>query len=294
MSLYKYLGPDRTDILLNARIRFAQASVFNDPFEMQPFFEKFELSVDDELRNSPDRILDKAANLIYSSLPDDRKRTITIEDIKQKVLPKLRNTLLNDPESVVQQFQKIVPQSLSEILGVLSLTEKRDNLLMWAHYAQNHEGFVIEFDENHTFFHRIPGLLANTDQLVSRLPSQECGYLRKVEYFDERPNHSSILDLTPSSVLLAKSKEWEYEQEWRMFRLLEEADETKASDEGSVYLFSIPPDCIKGLILGCRMSPEKKSEIIEIIKTDACYSHVKVYATVLDERKFALNLIVLD
>jgi len=23
---------------------------------------------------------------------------------------------------------------------------------MWAHYAQNSEGFVIEFDENHEFF----------------------------------------------------------------------------------------------------------------------------------------------
>jgi hypothetical protein len=33
--------------------------------------------------------------------------------------------------------------------GILSLTEKHDNLLMWAHYAGEHTGFVIEFDSSH-------------------------------------------------------------------------------------------------------------------------------------------------
>ena len=34
--LYKYLGPNRTDVLRDGRIRYTQPSLFNDPFESRP------------------------------------------------------------------------------------------------------------------------------------------------------------------------------------------------------------------------------------------------------------------
>ena len=39
MNLYKYLIPDRMDVLKNQSIRFSQHMALNDPFEMKPFFE---------------------------------------------------------------------------------------------------------------------------------------------------------------------------------------------------------------------------------------------------------------
>ncbi|MGB4117445.1 MAG: hypothetical protein WBK51_12965 [Polaromonas sp.] len=36
MSLYKYLHPDRTDVLRNQSIRFSSPAVLNDPFELKP------------------------------------------------------------------------------------------------------------------------------------------------------------------------------------------------------------------------------------------------------------------
>ena len=39
MNLYKYLIPDRIDVLKNQSIRFSQHMALNDPFEMKPFFE---------------------------------------------------------------------------------------------------------------------------------------------------------------------------------------------------------------------------------------------------------------
>ena len=33
-------------------------------------------------------------------------------------------------------------------MGMISLTEKSNNLLMWSHYADEHRGMVIEIDEN--------------------------------------------------------------------------------------------------------------------------------------------------
>ncbi len=38
MSLYKYVSPERIDILTNGFIRFSQPSAFNDPFETFPCF----------------------------------------------------------------------------------------------------------------------------------------------------------------------------------------------------------------------------------------------------------------
>lgn len=37
-------------------------------------------------------------------------------------------------------------------IGALSLSDTFDNLLMWSHYANTHEGFVIEFDKSHPYF----------------------------------------------------------------------------------------------------------------------------------------------
>jgi len=41
MTLYKYLHPDRIDLLQNLLIRFTQPGAFNDPFEMQPYFDSY-------------------------------------------------------------------------------------------------------------------------------------------------------------------------------------------------------------------------------------------------------------
>lgn len=36
MRLYKYLGPERVDVLRDAFIRFAPITALNDPFELKP------------------------------------------------------------------------------------------------------------------------------------------------------------------------------------------------------------------------------------------------------------------
>ena len=36
MMIYKYVVPDRIDVLENSLIRFTQANALNDPFEVDP------------------------------------------------------------------------------------------------------------------------------------------------------------------------------------------------------------------------------------------------------------------
>lgn len=55
-------------------------------------------------------------------------------------------------------LEKTIHDGLGKKIGILSLTENPSNLLMWAHYANSNQGFVIAFDSSHEFF--LTGVLA--------------------------------------------------------------------------------------------------------------------------------------
>jgi len=105
------------------------------------------------------------------------------------------------------------------------------------------------------------------------------------------------LDMSPSDIFLLKSEKWKDEEEWRMLQPLEKGQRLEKDgaaildDEGQpIYLFSLPPSCITGIIFGSRMSQENKSKIMHVLSTDD-YSHVKKYQADLDDRKFKLNIL---
>jgi hypothetical protein len=50
-----------------------------------------------------------------------------------------------------QAARELIDRHLNT-LGILSLSEVPDDLLMWTHYAANHSGFVLEFDDKHHWF----------------------------------------------------------------------------------------------------------------------------------------------
>jgi hypothetical protein len=180
-------------------------------------------------------------------------------------------------EGLTAALRKPLAEGFNEHVGVLSLTEKADNLLMWAHYAQQHTGFVIEFDADNLFFHQ------------RRTESDEFGYLRKVNYSVNRPN-VVLTKVTSTDMFLTKSKDWEYEQEWRMLRPLKDATEIREIDGETIHLFHLPKTCITQVIFGARMTEEKRHEIRSIISANTDLSHVKISEAVLDEEKFKLNL----
>lgn len=286
MNLYKYISPDLWDkILKEKQIRFTQPSVFNDPFEMQPFYESF--AEDAEVQkhiNEPETktILEELLLEQYPNMPAEVQNLVPVEFLKSFAAIVSPFAVDNAPavlDGLTSAISKGFYTGFNENIGVLSLSEKRDDLLMWAHYAQNHKGLVVGFDSEHKYFH----------QQLS--PSDEFRYVRKVHYSKNRPTIrlTTIEDVT--GIFLTKSEEWTYEYEWRIMRPLPDATETKVINGESIHLFSFPPDCVTEVILGYRMSPELKKEILEYLSSDKQYSHVKKYVVLLDEREFKLNII---
>jgi len=176
---------------------------------------------------------------------------------------------------VLNAAANFIRPKYGDSLGVLSLTERPDNLLMWAHYAGEHSGLLIEFDARHEFFDQ----RNSTDSLL------RC--LQPMRYSEERP---AVGWKGYALALLTKSLQWKYEQEWRMIFPLEESNLEKEVNSVKIHLFEFPPECVRALYLGCRMESDKREAIVDLITSDKRYSHVLVQHARQDSNRYALKL----
>ena len=71
------------------------------------------------------------------------------KETKKKVDALSQGKLHKDPRRRNVQIETWLKILLSEDakLGILCLSEKRDDILMWSHYADGHTGFCLEFDK---------------------------------------------------------------------------------------------------------------------------------------------------
>ncbi|MBA2882071.1 hypothetical protein HNR65_002405 [Desulfosalsimonas propionicica] len=146
----------------------------------------------------------------------------------------------------VEQFQKINRDAQTGT-KVCSFSERKDSPVMWAHYANKHTGFCIEYD-------------------VNRWPPR--GKLRRVLYpviyenelFDATQHIIQSIQGQDFNNLFGvmaathKANDWSYEREWRF--VLPIGDETK----GQVYHVGCPG----AVYLGAKMSEEDVKRIKDI------------------------------
>jgi hypothetical protein len=178
-------------------------------------------------------------------------------------------------------ISNLLPAILQDVfnlnIGALSLSENSKNDLMWSHYAEEHRGYLLGFDSTHPYF----------NQKMS--PSDELRHLRKVSYTKQRPK-INLMNTNGVELFLGKGMNWQYELEWRIIRPFTEATEVIDKKPYPIYLFSFPASAISEVVLGLRMSEEKKNIIKRKLINDAEYSHIKLYQAQLNESDFAINL----
>lgn len=251
MIYYKYLTPERIDVLENFKIRFTQVSAFNDPFESLPaiiqknkewYWSRFKQIVNDEIR----------------------ELGITRESKKIHYFRGRKKDFPNwhwcySDENWLKKLSEQVQTISAGTTGCLSLSATEKNILIWSHYSQNHEGFVIGFDGNHEYFGQ---------------------KVHKIRYSDTRPYHDPTRSSNSAEIFHTKSKDWEYEQEYRKCEALTEgftlengnmfspySDENKENtDKNKIFLFDYPKDSISSIILGWKSNECLKKSILEIIK----------------------------
>lgn len=278
MILYKYLSPKRVDILIKRRIRYTQPGVFNDPFEMKPYASQ--IATDEEIEHTIEKMLPDKIKETYDHFPSEVKALLPFEESQTlfkhgfNLFRREFGTIL---DLVPSMITGVMNENFNELLGILSLSEKPDSLLMWSHYAASHEGFVLGFNSNHDYFEE------------RKSHEDEFRHLRKVEYRLNRPN-MPISKLDGVNVFLVKSKEWEYEREWRIIRPLKDATETLPTDPFTTYLFDYPPSALDEVILGTRMRKSDKTAIINTIKFNNHFSHVQIFEAIPDKQEFKIRI----
>jgi len=184
--LYKY-QPFTTralENLKNRQIWFSAPIAFNDPFDCGT------VAYDVEMTETEIQRLQEAMKKDARLRPDVRmtlESGMPTEHLRQQVVNGARKELA----------QQIKYQR--EQCGVACFSECNDDLLMWAHYADGHRGFCLEFDST----------------------SEEFARFRRVTYRDSIPTLRVIDILLGSdvdiveSMLTTKNTVWSYEREWR-------------------------------------------------------------------------------
>jgi len=275
MSLYKYVPLERIDILLKQKIRYSQPGSFNDPFEMAAFLEKvmetatFDKHMWEEMLKLAEQVNKDATEAGTAKIPREEFFAI----LEHVVRPGLRPVW----EKIIAHVTPKVREGLQHadhLMGILSLTETPSNLLMWSHYADQHRGMVIEFDEAHMTFNE------------RRMPGDDLRYLRKVIYSDARPI-VTLENFGFEQFVLTKSTEWAYEKEWRITKTTGDASETIPDSPYDICLFELPASAIKRVILGARVTGAEINTIRETLSLPHL-AHIQLQKAALDTRRFAL------
>jgi hypothetical protein len=154
-----------------------------------------------------------------------------------------------------------VERMLDSQIGILCLSAKPDDILMWSHYAWSHTGICLEF--------------------CSDSPTCAFRNARPVRYQEEYPK-ASIVTTPPIDlqhvVAYTKASSWSYEQEWRLI------------DHGSgpgVKMFD--PRDLTGVILGARVSEANRRDVLAWVA--AFPSPLNVKAAKVNRSRFAVDLV---
>lgn len=277
--LYKFL-PARPSFFENLLLRASSKFSLNDPFEARPSASFW-------------------ADLCIHTNNDRFGST------KDEIVGYIQKQPLDSPWSELGI-------SLFYEYGIISLTEAKDNLLMWSHYADQHKGMVVEFDISHPFFcslHSENDLTGNT---------------HRVMYRKERLNELGDYLLEP---YFHKSDEWAYEKEHRLLLNLSGADcflvlnalKSKLIDEkcleetdfkefvpGILYevsrnvcryrepdymaMYRVPPEAVISVSFGCQSDNSLIQGVLRELEKDHLH-HVKAYRALIDLHDYRLKFI---
>lgn len=254
-TLYKYRGMnggaekyvERT--VLHNEIYMALSRTFNDPFDLLPVF-SFEGTMEERIEDYI-RLHEKFGVQYSGDLRELAKR-----DVEARLSPET----IKQTEAVMSAEHRA---AVADVTGVYCVTTKPDNLLMWAHYADNHKGICLEFRGSIALTVGTPMKVQYSD---TRTP---------IEMYRKQPN---ALELA----LCTKSSNWEYEDEWRIIR---------PEYEGGPGIATFSPLELTGIIIGAMADPET----VELVKKWAAArtESLTLRQAALNTRKYALDLLPL-
>lgn len=248
MIVYKYLPPEREEILSQFSLRLTPPDQLNDPLDcVASMTMPKNLRTLFQLWEQETRQLFVERTRQYPTGPRFEAFRWQCMEGRQRWL----EWCLSNPDDRENLNAGMSLQAMfSQVAGVLCFSESADRTLMWSHYAKNHEGYVVGLDSSHSVFQTVP-------PHPSRL-----GTLSKVTYSDKRHQLGQTLekaDFDNCSYLFTKSRDWSYEAEWRLILPL-----WFGRTAGSVVVYDFPYDAVRQIVIGHRSSPELRAKLLKL------------------------------
>ena len=243
-SFYKYVSkPDALLIINNKTLMFTNPLDFNDPFDIAPVFPEVGLS------KFHSRTLQK-----HGQSPElfGRKR---IDYLKSMDFTELRKNFLKS-------------------WGVTCFSRSPFILPLWAHYADNHKGCVLEFRITEKMSNQIRENNGVLEDIVFPL---------NVTYNKKRPKaydeNGIVTGQSAQNILLTKDTAWAYEQEMRAF----------SDNSPGIYPFN--KDQLHRVYCGLKMKEDSINEIESLVKEyQKNYGKtVKVERVYLDRNEYKMS-----
>ena len=191
------------------------------------------------------------------------------DEMTEVALQQFAKILTQPPESrlLVQQWKEDTVRNagnwreMKKTHLVLCLSTVHNHLLMWSRYADNHRGAVLGFRPiiqlcTPTLF-ATPILFARPVFYSLEVPVA-AALKEYVEYLTAERTKPDALDAFERSVY-TKSSVWAYENEWRVL------DKKRTGEVGAFAYREFHPQELDAVYLGCRMLPEDRKRIIELV-----------------------------
>ena len=250
---FKYATASTTvAILTTSTVRYSSPLLFNDPFDLQTGMPlKFDMNF------LPERLFERIEALVLGagvpafldaeghpwSRPTHGFPRDALRDAFLPLFAVMKDYFMEEHCRFEREWLEKVPR-----IRMLCVTEEHDNLLMWAHYAKNHTGAVLEL--------RV--MPEEDNALCSAQP---------VIYHPEVPSPFSeehLLNAIVGAAKLtmdelcqhyarAKSDIWSYEKEWRLYDLAPSAEPPLYEDSG------LKRNEVAAVYLGCRIAEADKA-----------------------------------
>lgn len=258
LHFFKYMSAETAKIVLqNRTLRWSTAAELNDPFEMI-----FDTSLNGDKTEIRDAALDQLWSLYTGGEPikalNDVGRMfeyirVNIPDLKKDALFEEFGAAIDKGLAIIEanagkSSAELMPVFAS--IKILSLTQRPDIALMWAHYTNSHKGVVLRFRS-------IPALnspygMAKPVRYEAAVPMLFSeSYLINAFCGVETLGTGELMD----RILYRKSPHWAYEEEWRI-----SAGDGRDADK-SFEDVTFGKNELDGVIFGMKTSDADRTDI---------------------------------
>jgi hypothetical protein len=208
-SLYKYMPINENTLgcILKNEFWFSKPAFFNDPLDCG--IQLLNHITKESLILILERdIHQKEKQSKYTNSENLSKVSNFLEKIKSIDLMESEdiNLLNSEFKEIAETAIKKYSEEIQRI-GILSLSEINNNILMWSHYAQQHQGICLEFERNES------NILSNNNHT---LPVRYSLQKPLISLSTEVLGDSKIKKEIRRSLIYTKSLDWNYEREWRV------------------------------------------------------------------------------